>query len=179
MGVLVSWYLQYLFITFPQSLCLFLFVFATPITAPLKSLLPAFPLLAVYSPLSHSLQSHQHVFFQPFLASSVFSHLFFTTPSFSFLSLFTHLSICDGTTVPLVFVSLSLGSIKVSAVPRRIMKTLCHLQWRNLVEDIREARKYQMEIRESNWIEMWKKNPSALLWPLWRLNKKGACELAD
>lgn len=108
-------------------------------------------LSSVYSPPSHSLQSHQHVFFQPFLPSSVFSHLFFTTPSFSFLSLFTHLSICYGTTVPLVFLSLSLGSIKVSAVPRRIMKTHCHLQWRNLVEDIREARKYQMEI------EMWKK----------------------
>lgn len=80
-------------------------------------------LTAVYSPPSHSLQSHQHILSSPFLPSGGFSHLFFTTPSFSFLPLVTHLSICHGTTVPLVFLSLSLGSIKVSAVSQRIAET--------------------------------------------------------
>lgn len=77
--------------------CLFLFVLAGPITPPLTQAYAnslcqsSLPYLYLISSFTFTSVTSTHPF-QPFVPSSVFSHLFFASPSISFPPLFTHLS---------------------------------------------------------------------------------------
>lgn len=62
--------------------------------------------------------------------ADVFSHLSFTATPISFSSVFTHPSPVT-IIIPLLFLSLSLGTIKVSAVSHRVMESPWHVLWRN------------------------------------------------
>lgn len=84
-------------------------------------------LTSVSSAPSHSLQSHQHILFQPFICSKVFSHLFFTALSSNFFPpLFFLFSSSPMTKNPssLLFLSLPLGTIRASDVSQRMIESL-------------------------------------------------------